>query len=357
MAEGNSIGVRPIEGQLTKVRRTVEDVARSREGKLAAGAATVAAAAVAARRLRDGSKDDGADRRLRYRLRPEGPVGREVRRVASGRIDHAVELLRDPGAEPATVVHEARKDMKKLRSALRLVRPVVGDAVYDRENERFRDAARALSEARDAKVLSETVDGLAERFADDPPPGGWGSVHRALTPGEDGSDLGELRRTAADRIEAGRREIEILSLPGTPDDVLRPGVERTYERGRRRLREATAETTDECQHELRKRVKDLWYQLRLLRDASRDLVEPLEDQADELSDLLGDDHDLAVLRARLDDADSLSGAQRRHLARLIAGRRSKLQRKALACAERLYARKPKEFARRVTEPWEAAHQV
>jgi CHAD domain-containing protein len=347
--------VGPIEGQLTKVRRTVEDVARSREGKLAVGAATAAAAAaVAARRRRDESKEDDAlARARRYRLRPDEPVGRGVRRVACGRIDDAIDLLRDSDVDAATAVHEARKDMKKLRSSLRLVRPVIGESVYQRSNERFREAARLLSEARDAEVLSEAVDELAQRFADDPPPGGWDGVRGRLVPEVNVHELDRLREQAAKTIEAGRRDIETLSLPGEPADVLRPGLKRAYGRGRRRLGEAADDPADERLHELRKRVKDLWYHLRLLRDFKRKRIEPLEVRADELSDLLGDDHDLVVLSGRL---DSLEAGQRGHVERLIAGRRQELQLEAFACAKRLYGPKPKAFAERMTAPWKAAPQ-
>ena len=51
--------------------------------------------------------------------------------------------------------------MKKLRSALKLVRPVLGEKAYRRENERFRDVARELSDVRDAQVRAETVEALA----------------------------------------------------------------------------------------------------------------------------------------------------------------------------------------------------
>ena len=80
------------------------------------------------------------------------------------------------GRRSGEAVHEARKDLKKLRSALKLVRPVLGEKAYRRENERFRDVARELSDVRDAQVRAETVEGLAQRFPDDAPPGGWWTV-------------------------------------------------------------------------------------------------------------------------------------------------------------------------------------
>ena len=48
-------------------------------------------------------------------------------------------------------------------------------------------------------------------------------------------------------------------------------------------------------HEWRKRVKDLWYHCLLLQDAWKPVMSALADEAHELSDRLGDDHDLAVL--------------------------------------------------------------
>ena len=57
------------------------------------------------------------------------------------------------GATPprSAAVHEVRKSLKKIRAALRLVRPVIGDKSYRRENTCFRDAARPLTEVRDAR--------------------------------------------------------------------------------------------------------------------------------------------------------------------------------------------------------------
>src|SRR5688572_6380134 len=132
-----------------------------------------------------------------------------IRRVAHERVAHASDLLRDEDADPVEAIHEARKDMKKLRSTLKLVRPVVGEKAYRRENDRFRDAARGLSDVRDAQVRAETVEALVERFPDEAPPGGWWTVRGVLAgDGPAGGDLGELRGSAAEAIEAGDARID-----------------------------------------------------------------------------------------------------------------------------------------------------
>ena len=96
-----------------------------------------------------------------YRLRASEPLPEAIARVARGRIDHAIDELRGKTAStPVEAVHEARKDMKKLRALLRLARGELGGRVYARENACFRDAARELAGQRDADVMLETLGSL-----------------------------------------------------------------------------------------------------------------------------------------------------------------------------------------------------
>src|SRR5262249_36409668 len=80
-------------------------------------------------------------------------------------MDEALEYLTEPhrGSQDEAV-HEARKCFKKIRAVLRLVKPAIARKDYRRENVCFRDAGRPLTEVRDAKILVETLDKLAEHF-------------------------------------------------------------------------------------------------------------------------------------------------------------------------------------------------
>jgi CHAD domain-containing protein len=331
----------------------------TREGKLAAGAvgaAGAAAAALALKRLRQtrASHDHGGGPRS-FRLNPDERLAFGVRRVARGRLDSAVQRLLNADLDEVEAVHDARKDLKKLRAVLRLVRPTIGEEVYERENARHRDAARVLSGTRDAQVRVETIDALANRFPTDPPPGGWAGVRDALAAPGEIAGLDKLRRDAAAQVEEGREALSMLGLPKPDSELLGSGLRRTYSRGRRRLREAAAEPTDERLHELRKRSKDLWYHLRLVRPACEPALDPLTARADRLCDLLGDDHDLAVMSDWLDERDGEPDpAARSHLQRLIGQRRLELQLELFDCAETIYHEKPKAFAARVVGLWEAA---
>ena len=98
-----------------------------------------------------------------YRLKSKEKPRQGIRRMAEGQANDALEQL---GKRGEKTVHEARKDLKKMRALLRLVRADLGKRTYRSENQRYRDAGRRLSAARDAEVKLETLSALQEHFPD-----------------------------------------------------------------------------------------------------------------------------------------------------------------------------------------------
>jgi hypothetical protein len=77
-------------------------------------------------------------------------------------------------------------------------------------------------------------------------------------------------------------------------------------------------------------------------------MKELARRAHALSDVVGDDHDLAVLRAAARERHApLAPGELALLERLIARRRARLQRRALAQGRRVYARTPAELEKLV----------
>ena len=114
------------------------------------------------------------------------------------------------------------------------------------------------------------------------------------------------------------------------------------------MADALGEDTPEARHEWRKRAKYLWYQLRVLEPVWPAALSGMVGEADRLSDLLGEDHDLAVLRAQLAalTAETNSGSVEELFARI--DRRAKgLQTQAFSLGQRLYAERPGDFVARV----------
>jgi CHAD domain-containing protein len=283
-----------------------------------------------------------------YRLKAGEPLPEGTVRIAHGRIDDAIAELRgetDSSAEEA--VHEARKDLKKLRALLRMMRGELGEDTFRRENACFRDAGRELAGVRDDDVMLATL-----RALDLPAGTEWElrkavQVHRAA-----GADDG--RRTAAASVVAALREargrVENWPLEHDSFDALHGGLERTYRRGRRNFRAARTEPTVEALHEWRKRVKEFWYQHTLLRSLWPPVMQAVGDEAHELANQLGDDHDLAML----------AGWMREHtdaepeFFEAVERRRSELEVEAMRLGKRLYADKTSAYVRRMRGLWTAS---
>jgi CHAD domain-containing protein len=287
-----------------------------------------------------------------YRLSLDQAAPDAVRAVARERAEHALRALRQTAPEdPGTAVHDVRKDAKKLRALLRLLQPGIDRDQRREENRAIADVARSLSGARDADVLAKQAAELRERAAGQAPEAAFAAVHDALAQAAASGDgaVPSIDAAIAD-LEALIDRIDHWPLEGVRRRTLVDGLERTYRRGRDELRQVRKHPGHAEQlHAWRKRVKDLWYEQRLLRDAWPGILKAQAAELDELGELLGDDHDLSVLRDQLTSDDGVGAGLAVDLEPVVAAvdhRRAQLQERALAIGTRVYAEKPRAFARR-----------
>ena len=138
--------------------------------------------------------------------------------------------------------------------------------------------------------------------------------------------------------------------------LLCESLRRAYRRGRRALRAAKAEASDEALHALRKRVKDLHYQLLLVRRAAPERCKRLLRQLDRLGDDLGLDHDLAVLGHALTPDPAIDKEALAELRGQLDRQRRKLQRKAFRLASDLFAKKPSAWLKPFARRWRHWHE-
>jgi CHAD domain-containing protein len=288
---------------------------------------------------------------MSYRLSFGEPLSKTLNATAQELFDDAIGHARDDmGDDPVTAVHEVRKDIKKARSLLRLVRPAIAGKTYRRENRYLRDTARGISGARDADVMVETVDKLAERYVGRLPKRAFTTLSRRLAKEASAAEGPAGSDGLVGALEAARERVDAWT-PGDRDRAtLRAGAVRAYSRGRDTLAAAERDPSAENLHEWRKRVKDLWYHQRLMRNAWKEPLKAMAEESHRLADLLGDDHDLAVLAERLAGSAELTrGAllDAETVQALIAERRADLQAEAIDLGRRVYAEKPKAYGRRL----------
>src|SRR5262245_61916811 len=169
-------------------------------------------------------------------LHPTKSGTTEVQRLLRHHIGRALKTLQGEQPLPDAAVHNARKQLKKARADLRLLRTALGSQRYAYENTALRDAARPLTTVRDARVLLDTLDTLgahsgAGAHALDLDPvrlvlrEEYCAVrHRVL---EEGQTLGLLEAS----LRAARARAKQWSLGGRGWSVLGVGLKRVYRQG------------------------------------------------------------------------------------------------------------------------------
>ncbi len=278
---------------------------------------------------------------LKLRVDKKRNLQKLVRRAAAKRLDKALRILhgrqRDPRLQDKAV-HESRKRLKEVRALVRLVRSGLGEKTYRRTNWALRDAGRPLSAVRDATAVIEALEKLKRT--------GLAAVHAELVKRRTAVrhaviDQDRALQRAERAVRKVRRESDRWSIAGRWKTVA-AGIETTYRKGRRAMKKCFESADDDQWHQWRKRVKDLRYQLEMLAPLWPQVLEDAAEEAKSLTDLLGDDHDLAVL-ASLADVPALAGA--------IEQRREELRKQAAVLGEKVFAEKPAAFVKRLHTYW------
>jgi len=291
---------------------------------------------------------------FRFRLAETFEEG--CQRIAREQIERAQAQLKGPD-DPVIAVHETRKSLKRLRALLRLIRPALGESVFHHENAQLRETARILSSARDRHVLLETVAKL-EAAASFQKKGLGQAVRAALTAtnGEQSPIFESTAlRQAQGRMAEAKKRLARLRLLGRGFDVVGPGLEACYRRVRRAFRAAYVELTDEAFHEWRKGAQQHWRHMLLLTRAWPASLAARASEARSLSQILGDDHDLAMLIAFLrSDTGSRLGEDAAVIEQLARRRQQELREIAHPMGLRLFAESPKALHHSVAAYWDAA---
>jgi hypothetical protein len=268
-----------------------------------------------------------------------------VRRELAENLRRAVRELRS-GNRSDPRIHDIRKRLKYCRALLRLLRKPLGKDAYRRENARLRDAARPLTQVRDAAVLVKALDGLCPRLR------GGGtlcrSIRTALRRESRERREGLLRqalRASAREINGVAQRVRLLRRAQLSRADTAKAVKRAYRTSRRAMTTAKQQRSRDSLHEWRKQVKYLANELKSLlpsmRKGLRVGVHKIYKRSNRLGGYLGDDHDLALLHDKLIEHRKLSGvgdAQVNALLECLAQRRARLQRKAFRRGKRSFAR-------------------
>ncbi|WP_397541860.1 CHAD domain-containing protein [Roseovarius salis] len=290
-----------------------------------------------------------------YRINPDRPFTAELQATARGQIDGALESLAATGGDPDSAIHDLRKRTKKLRALLRLARDGMAGR-YGAENRALRDTARLFSRVRDARVLSDTLQWLADMDGDATldPLVDWAARRHGDIMAQ--ADLPEATAEAAARLRALRQRLPDWTVTGSDRAAIRSGVKRTYGRARKAWLKAETRPDDAARlHELRKRLKYHRYHCELLAETRPETMKARVETLHELTGALGDDHDLSVLLDTLgrEAPHDLPRSALRRTEQLARESSAALRNRAFALAPRVLVEKKGALADRLAGTWPA----
>lgn len=286
---------------------------------------------------------------MTFELHLDESLRMNMRRLIREQLEGALEVIRDSDEQSTDEqVHSVRKSFKRMRAVMRLVRHEIGKKAYHAENRRFREAGRPLSEVRDAKVLVDSLEELAAKYNESETKDAIEAAHELLV-----AHKREIRSCIQDQALDAAAECTEKALAIGWDDLrgrkrrLARGLCDVYKTGRAAFRRAKNARSVESFHEWRKQVKYLRHQLEIFAPLSRKVLGHLAESANELGELLGRDHDLAVLGCKLVETQNSELPVMTPIERIIVQERNALQAEALAKGKRLYREPTKEFSSRV----------
>lgn len=283
---------------------------------------------------------------MSFRLKRDESVRRGLKRIVRKQLRRAHRCLQQSSEDR---VHEARKSVKKVRAVVRLLEMADAKAIR-RDARRLRAAGRILSRRRDADVVLDTLDRVRRHFPKRLPEHTAMRIRRELIRRRE-EVAREVRNKrgvarAARTLQTVRQSVRKWDLPQMDPLELADLLKGSYRAGRKAMLTVRKTTRAPDVHRWRKRVKTLWYQLRLL-GAQAPAFRTVLQRLDRLETVLGQHHDLVVLQSILatDPARRRIPGALEQLEPLSQRLQAGLRRRALDQGRRLLGRKPKAFAR------------
>jgi CHAD domain-containing protein len=243
------------------------------------------------------------------------------------------------------VVHKSRRELKRLRSLLRLAPRHVAD-LADETREITGELRRRLGHSRDATVMLKTLRALTHELGEaasriNPV---LSAHHRKASATLDRGS----RRWDRDRIARFGAAWRGLSVQGDvvqgDAGALRKRATRTYRRARGEAI-ALESGKDAALHPLRKACVDHQNHLAFFALGAKGKIAARHAELKRLRDRLGLCHDLEVLRDFVRTRADVSALDLIRLEEVLATRHRRLVRKALKSAAILFADKPRQFER------------
>lgn len=283
---------------------------------------------------------------MRFYLTKRESTHQSIKRIFTGLIKENISLLNNHSEEVDKSIHDCRKNFKKLRAVLRLVRSDLSPHFYKTHNIHFRNLSRKIAGLRDSFVIIEALENLLK------------SNNQKVDEFENLINfLREEYFQTKNRIlfQENQPQSVITSLNLSLDEfenlpkieegfaALGNGIKTIYSKGKYFLELTYSNPTSEVFHEWRKNVKYLWHLLQIIQPVNYQVIKRMTINFKKLSDFIGDEHDLHELQLLLINRNVTNES----LFRMINKKQFELRSDAWKLGEKLYEKDADEFTARL----------
>jgi CHAD domain-containing protein len=296
---------------------------------------------------------------MSFRLENNETLSFGLKRIILELIDNSIFNFAKGNGSFNEDIHEIRKNFKKIRTVHRLIRSQLGEEKYKSENLFYRDSGRILSDLRDSTVLIYTFDKLLENAEVEMSNFDFSVFKNFLVEKHKNISAGKHKKSqvinslSTDLLLARSRVFD-WPISGDNFKIIKKNLQIIYELGQVYMYAVFSEAVKENVHEWRKRVKDLWYSIRILSNLWPEIMNPLVILLGKLSDILGDTNDLFLLKQRIiaNQNKFKDGQHTKELINFIDRRIIDLLRDARSIGRKVYSEDSKYFVGRMQNYFE-----
>jgi len=222
-----------------------------------------------------------------------------LKRIVGEQAAKAGHDLLNPDVDAAAF--SARKRFKKIRAVIHLAKPGIASGTSKNHRERWAELGRRLSELRDTRAMRDALSRLIEHYGQQLGENACIDAiaeleqrHAAMVDWADENHV--LFEGMAEEVGEAASQFETVKFESSGFDAIRGGLKKSYRQSLQRFTDAYRSDDAEAFHEWRKPLKRLWLQLRLFDPVWDEGLKDFALCVKALSDLTGEDHNLAVLR-------------------------------------------------------------
>lgn len=268
-----------------------------------------------------------------------------LKEIISGQINDLLLLIRSSGQNQPILVHELRKGIKRVRSLFHLFKPVISDQDFHEINKMICELGSTLTYQRESIVNIQIFNELEHIFTRFSNKNTLVLINELLN--NQNAEAYENTKNEFNRLITGisfnlskvRENINNLKINPYSADLLKLAIIKNFSKTKRYYNDCKISSHMEAVHKWRRYCKYLLFQLKF---GPIDFIDQqYTDKLDNLAEILGKEHDLAVFDQLLKVFifKEIDRQDRLIISQYLDDERNELQKKAFKLGKEIFSEK------------------